>query len=92
MTLYGRQVATIKSSYRLPVHQTSQGDDGVVTLDGEQRTETTAIHALKDGAVQSVQARTTGRFAMTLSPPPGQVGPQLKGHLDVEVESTTRRR
>lgn len=88
----GRQVATIKSSYRLPVHQTSQSADGIVTLDGEQSTETTAAHALRDGAVQSVHARTTGRFAMTLSPPTGTAGPVLHGHLDVDVESTTQRR
>jgi hypothetical protein len=88
----GRQVATIKSTYHLPVRQTSQGAEGVVTLDGTQSTQTTATHALKDGAVESVRARTTGRFAMTLAPPPGQAGPELKGHLDLEVESTTRRR
>jgi hypothetical protein len=87
----GRQVATIKSAYVLPVHQTTSNQDGTVTLDGRQTTETTATHALQDGAVQSVQARTTGHFAMTLAPPGGTNGPVLTGHLDLDVESTTRR-
>ena len=87
----GRQVATVVSTYRLPVHQTSAGPDGTVTLDGAQITDTTATHALKDGAVQSVKARTVGRFAITLAPPAGASGPLLHGHLEVEVASTTRR-
>jgi hypothetical protein len=88
----GRQVATINSTYVLPVHQTSSSQDGTVTLDGKQTTETTATHAIADGAVQSVQARTTGHFAMTLAPPGSTNGPVLTGHLDLDVESTTRRR
>jgi hypothetical protein len=88
----GRQVATVKSTYALPVHQTSSSQDGTVTLDGRQTTETTATHAIQDGAVQSVEAKTTGHFALTLAPPGGANGTVLKGHLDVDVESTTRRR
>ena len=73
------------------LRQQSVGEDGIVTLDGEQATETTATHALRDGAVQSVQARTSGRFTITLAPPAGSAGPTLQGHLDVDVTSTTRR-
>jgi hypothetical protein len=87
----GRQVATVVSTYKLPVHQTSTGTEGTVTLDGDQTTDTTATHALTDGAVQSVRARTVGRFRLTLAPPAGANGAVLQGHLDVEVESVTRR-
>lgn len=87
----GRQVATVVSTFTLPVYQTSTGSEGTVTLEGDQVTDTTATHALKDGAVQSVRARTVGRFRLTLAPPPGTGGPVLRGRLDVEVESVTRR-
>ena len=84
----GRQVATILSSYRLPVHERT----GDTTIDGEQTTSVSATHALADGAVEKVRATTTGRFHLTISPPSGVDSPPLTGSLTVAVRSETRRR
>ena len=83
----GRQVATIESNYSLAVHQTATGS----VIDGEERTSVSAAHALRDGAIQSVHAVTSGHFTLTLPPPAGVQSPPLVGSLDVEITSTTHR-
>jgi hypothetical protein len=90
-TTNGRDVATVKSTFRLPVHQTSQTADGTITLDGEQVTDTTAVHAVDDGAVESVRAHTVGTYRVTLAPPAGVGGEPITGRLQVDVQSTTTR-
>ena len=85
---HGRQLATIESRYRLPVHEQT----GDTAIDGVQTTSVSATHDLSDGAVQLVRATTTGEFRLTLSPPAGVHAPPLTGQLTVEVRSETRRR
>jgi hypothetical protein len=86
-----RKVATVHSSYSLPVHQTLNTPQGEVVLDGTETTSVSATHDLADGAIEVFRARTTGRFDLSVVPPPGTSGTSIGGQLDVEVRSSTRR-
>jgi hypothetical protein len=79
----GHDTATVRSTFTVPVE--------TAELRGTQRTELTTVYDLADGAVRVVTARTTGRFAVTLSPPDGEAGDALEGTLTLELRSETRR-
>ena len=86
-----RRVATVRSSYRLPVRRTVADPQGQLILDGVQETRTTATRDLADGAVQEATARTVGRFSITVLPPEGEAGAPVEGTLTVVVTSRTSR-
>jgi hypothetical protein len=83
----GRRVATISTTYTLPVRQQVESS----TLDGSARTEISATRSVSDGAIEVVSALTMARFSLTVNPPPGINGVPIAGTLTVEVRSTTRR-
>lgn len=87
----GRHVATVETTFRLPVERVTESADGQLVLRGSQRTTSTVSYALADGVVESAKARTRGTFAVTVSPPPGVAGHPVPGTLVVDVRSTTRR-
>jgi hypothetical protein len=87
----GRRVATVRTTYRLPVRTVTSDSSGEVTLDGTESSEITTTRALADGAVETATAHTTGAFRVEVRPPaPGTASP-VTGRLSVEVRSTTRR-
>jgi len=87
----GRQVATVESSYQLPVRRLAPDDPKSVVLTGTQSTTTRTTHELDDGSIRSAHSRSRGEFQLALRPPSGQPGPTVKGSLVVEVRSTTTR-
>lgn len=87
----GREVATLATTYRLPVRRTVDDPLGQLILDGEQETTTRTTRDLQDGAVQEATATTVGRFRVTVLPPPGTTGTPVEGTLTVTVTSRTRR-
>lgn len=87
----GRAVATIDSSYALPVKRTTTSGEGTIALDGNQRSSVRTVRSLKDGAVQTATATTTARYRVQLTPPQGSQGAPVSGQLTVEVRSTTTR-
>lgn len=87
----GRKVATLATTYRLPVRRTVDDPQGQLILDGEQETTSRATRDLQDGSVEEATARTVGRFRVTVLPPPGTAGTPVEGTLTVTVTSRTRR-
>jgi hypothetical protein len=83
----GRKLATVKSDYVLPVTQVADR----LRFDGSQRTRATSTHDLDDGALERVEAETSGTFALELLPPEGTPGPVVPGTLEVDVRSVTTR-
>ena len=86
----GRKAATIRSSTRLPVTTESALQGGRLSLQGTERTVSTATRELTDGAVETASATTGGSYNVVLSPPTGQGSP-VAGTLVIEVRSRTRR-
>jgi hypothetical protein len=87
----GRKVATVESSYQLPVRRLAPEDPKAVVLNGTQSTSTRTTHELDDGSIRSAHSRSRGEFQLALRPPNGQAGPTVRGSLVVEVRSTTTR-
>lgn len=87
----GRKLATVESDYVLPVAQTTDESGNRLRFDGSQRTRATSTHDLRDGAVEEVQAETSGTFALQLLPPEGTTGPIVPGTLEAHVRSVTTR-
>ena len=87
----GRDVATIESSVRLPVRSALSEAGRDIVLVGTQRTTMTSTHALADGAVETVEAVTRGRFDLVLQPPEGANVSPVRGTLELEIKSTTKR-
>lgn len=87
----GRKLATVESDFALPVLRTADDGENRLRLDGTQRTRATSTHHLDDGAVEQVEAETTGTFALELLPPEGTTGPIVPGRLEVRVRSVTTR-
>jgi len=89
--LDGRKVASTSAVTRIPLTSSERVRRGILALDGVATTESTAVRALTDGAVEEATSITRGRFDVTLSPPPGSPGDPLTGTLSIEVRSETRR-
>ena len=87
----GRRRATVESDYLLPVARTTSEGDRPLRLEGDQRTRATSSYDLRDGAVEKVEAETTGRFRLVVLPPSGGTGPGIPGRLDLRLHSETRR-
>jgi hypothetical protein len=87
----GRPLAEVESSYRTPVRRTAEDTGGRLALDGSQSTRADVAYDLDDDVVHSVEARTRGRYRITLLPPTGVQGAPVPGTLVVDVDSTTRR-
>ncbi len=87
----GRDVATVVSTYRLPVRRTAQERRSKLELSGSQDTNASTTYDLRDGSVVSVEARTNGTYGVMLLPPDGTPGAPIPGTLTVEVRSVTRR-
>src|SRR5207248_8445460 len=83
----GRRVATVETSYVLPVHAQSASS----RIEGMATTDISATRSVSDGAVETVRAHTTGRFRLTVDPPPGVTGSPVTGTMTVDVRSTTHR-
>jgi hypothetical protein len=86
----GRKVASIRSSTQLPVATESALQGGRLTLEGVERTVSTATRELTDGAVEEAGSTTGGTYQVMLSPPTGQAAP-VKGTMVIEVRSRTSR-
>jgi len=87
----GRRLATVDSHYTLPVRRTAAGSGGRLALEGTLATRTRVAYDLDDKEVASVEAHSTGRYAVTLLPPAGVDGMPVPGTLTVNVSSTSRR-
>lgn len=87
----GREVATVMSTYRLPVKRTAQERRSKLELSGAQDTTASTTYDLKDGSVVSVDARTSGSYGVMLLPPEDTPGSPIPGTLTVQVRSITRR-
>lgn len=87
----GRKVARLASAARLPLESaTGSSLDASLRLEGEQSSEYSATHDLRDGAVREATSRTVGRFDLEVPPPDGQRLAPVTGSLVVRVESHTR--
>lgn len=87
----GRRLANVDSRYTLPVRRTAADTGGRLTMDGTLATRARVAYDLDDDEVASVSARSSGRYTVTLLPPPGVVGMAVAGTLNVEVSSTSLR-
>lgn len=87
----GREVAIVRSSYRLPISRTSDGSTSSQTLEGTHAARSRTTYDISDGSVVAAEAESVGRFALELRPPGSDFGPELSGSLEVRVRSVTRR-
>lgn len=88
----GRKAATVTTISTLPVvRRTGSAGRSEAVLEGTQRTTTTASHTLADGAIQAARSTTRGSYALRLLPPAGLQGDPVRGSLELEVTSTTKR-
>lgn len=85
----GRDVARIDTTYRLPVQRTSDEEQGRIVLEGEQVVRALTTSSVEDGAVESAETETTGRFTLRLLPTGG--GAAVPGVLEIVVRSVTTR-
>jgi hypothetical protein len=87
----GRDVARLRSTFRLPVRTTRPGARGKVTLDGLQSTEQSTTRDLADGAVRRASSVTVGRYDLAVAPPTGTGAVPVTGSLTVTVRTETDR-
>jgi hypothetical protein len=88
----GRKAATVTTDSSLQVlRRTGSPAGNEAVLEGNQRTTSTASHALDDGAIQAAESTTRGSYSLRLLPPPGRLGDPIRGRLDIEVTSKTER-
>lgn len=87
----GRRLANVDSRYTVPVRRTAAESGGRLALDGTLATSARVAYDLDDDVVASVEARSTGRYTVTLLPPDGMGGMPVPGRLVVDVSSTSRR-
>jgi hypothetical protein len=88
----GKKAATVTTASTLPVvRRTATAEGNEAVLEGTQRTTTTASHALGDGAIQASRSTTRASYDLRLLPPPGVGGDPVRGTLDLEVRSSTKR-
>ena len=87
----GRKVASIEAETRLPLSSTTRVGDSTVTLSGTETTESSALRALDDGAVQEASSVTKGTYSLSLAPRAGVAGAPVSGTMSVEIRSQTRR-
>jgi hypothetical protein len=85
----GREVAQVDTTFRLPVQQTTDEAQGRIVLQGEQVVHARSTSGLADGAVESAETETRGRFTLQLLPRDG--GAAVPGELEIVVRSVTRR-
>lgn len=85
----GRDVARVDSSFRLPVSRTSDEDQGRIELTGEQIVRSRFTSGVADGAVETVETETTGRYRLSLVPTGSTTA--VPGELVVVVRSVTKR-
>ena len=86
----GRKAATITTVSSLQVvRRTGSAGKSEAAFEGTQRTSTTASHDLADGAIQQAQSTTRASYALRLLPP--VAGDPVRGRLELEVTSTTKR-
>ena len=89
--VHGHDVATVDSSYRLPVKRNAAEGDIGLRLDGLQTTQVTTVRVLSDGAVQSALSFTRGTYAITVIPPSAGAGAPLTGTLSLQLRTDTKR-
>ena len=88
----GRRAATVTTSSTLAVtRRTGSAAGNEAILEGSQRTTTTSSHALADGAIQAARSLTKASYALRLLPPPQVITDPVRGTLDLEITSETRR-
>lgn len=87
----GRRVASIKAETRLPLSSTSKVGDATMTLTGTETTESNAMRALQDGAVQEASSITRGSYQISLTPETRAGSMPVRGTMEVEIRSQTRR-
>jgi hypothetical protein len=86
-----RNVATVRTSYRLPLQTAVTDASGEVSLNGAESSQITTTRALADGAVEKATAHTTGDFNVVVRPPTPDTAAPVSGRITVDVTSTTRR-
>lgn len=87
----GVKQAIVDTEVALPVDRTTMGETGeTIRLVGSVRTVMKVTQRVKDGVVLKANARSVGRYEITLSPPTIDGGPPVRGTLTVIVSSTTR--
>ena len=88
----GRRAATVTTVSTLPVvRRTGSAGRSEAVLEGTQQTTTTASHTLADGAIQAARSTTRASYALRLLPPTGLAGDPVRGRLELEVTSSTKR-
>ncbi|CAA9271972.1 MAG: hypothetical protein AVDCRST_MAG76-3479 [uncultured Acidimicrobiales bacterium] len=88
----GRRAATVTTASTLPVvRRTGSAGRSEAVLEGTQQTTTTASHTLADGAIQAARSTTRASYALRLLPPTGLAGDPVRGRLELEVTSSTKR-
>ncbi|HEX2119637.1 MAG TPA: hypothetical protein VHF91_10675, partial [Acidimicrobiales bacterium] len=87
----GRKVASIKAETSLPLSSTSKVGNATMTLTGTETTESTAMRALEDGAVQEASSVTRGSYQISLTPEARAGSMPVRGTMEVEIRSQTRR-
>ena len=88
----GRKSATVTTVSSLQVvRRTGTAGKNEAAFEGTQRTSTTASHNLTDGAIEVARSTTRASYALRLLPPAGLAGDPVRGNLELEVTSTTKR-
>lgn len=87
----GVKQAIVDTEVALPVDRTTTGETGeTIHLVGSVRTVMKVTQRVKDGVVLAANARSVGRYDITLSPPTIDGGPPVRGELTVTVSSVTK--
>ncbi len=88
----GRRSATVTTLSSLPiVRRTGSAGRNEAVLRGTQRTTTTSSHTLVDGSIQAASSTTRATYDLSLLPPAGVISDPVRGSLDLDVSSTTKR-
>lgn len=89
----GTKQAVVDTEVALPVDRTTfRESGGTIRLQGAVRTVMHVIQRVNDGLVLQAEARSVGRYNVTLSSPTIDGGPPVNGSLTVIVSSTTKAR
>jgi hypothetical protein len=87
--VHGRRLIELSTAYSLDAHQSGPQDNGTIVLDGQASTAQRTARNVADGVVESADATTTGRFAISVTP--DGAGVAVPGTLTLEVTSHTHR-
>lgn len=87
----GHEVAVVEVDLTVPIWNTIETTDGVVTVRGTQQSSSRTTYDLADGAARGDQTEISGELDVVVDPPSGVVADPVEGTIRYRVQTRTER-